>query len=63
MGGGVAAEVAATYFPQYPCVNLRSFSSLSDVSVCVLGAMLGLPDRPLVRRLVRCVQLSAIECN
>jgi hypothetical protein len=24
----VAAEVAATYFPQYPCVNLRSFSSL-----------------------------------
>jgi hypothetical protein len=53
MGGGVAAEVAATYFPQYPCVNLRSFSSLSDVSVCVLGAMLGLPDRPLVRRLVR----------
>ena len=31
MGGGVAAELAATRYPDLPCVNERSFSSLSQV--------------------------------
>jgi len=37
MGGGVAAELAARHFPHLPCVNARSFSSLSLVSARVLG--------------------------
>ena len=37
MGGGVAAELAATHFPHLPCVNLRSFGSLADVSLAFVG--------------------------
>ena len=48
MGGAVVTELAARHFPQLPCVNQRSFSSLADVSCAVLG----LTGRPLLRRLV-----------
>ena len=37
MGGGVAAELAATHFPHLACVNLRSFSSLSIAAANTIG--------------------------
>ena len=37
MGGGVAAELAATHFPHLACVNMRSFSSLAHVSASTIG--------------------------
>lgn len=37
MGGGVAAELAATCYPELPCVNERSFSSLAEVSASTIG--------------------------
>ena len=37
MGGGVATELAARFYPLLPCVNERSFSSLADAACVVLG--------------------------
>lgn len=65
MGGGVAAELAATRYPYLPCVNLRSFSSLAEVAAStvseiapqVVAAMegIGLGGRPAFVRVVRLV--------
>lgn len=49
MGGGVAVELAGRYFPHLPCVNMRSFAALPDVSCIVLG----LYDSPHARRIIR----------
>lgn len=49
MGGGVAVELAATRFPHLPCVNERSFASLSLVSAATIGLGRSAVGRALVR--------------
>lgn len=57
MGGGVAAELAARRFPALPCVNERSFASLSLVSAWTVG----LGGSALTRAAVRLVLTLAFS--